>query len=99
MEECEPAQRLVVRMRDGDPHPGQPEETVIEVRCSADGGQTLLVVEERGLPLGLLAAYGAGIQIHVENLATYLAGREVGDDEARWAELLPVYEARAGAVT
>ena len=90
---CEPPQRLTVTMRDEDPGPGQPEETVIDARLTADGDQTVLVVEERGLPLHLLPAYGAGVQIHVENLADYLAGREPGDAEARWSELLPAYEA------
>ncbi len=33
-----------------------------------------------------------GIQIHVENLAAYLAGRERGDTEARWNELVPPYQ-------
>jgi hypothetical protein len=79
-------------MRDPDPQPGQPDETVIEAQLAADGGQAILVVEERGMPLGLLAAYGAGVQIHVENLAAHLAGRERGDDEARWGELLPAYQ-------
>ena len=90
---CEPPQRLLVTMRDEEPGPGQPEETVIEATLTADGDQTILVVEERGLPLNLLAAYGAGVQIHVENLADYLAGRERRDDEQRWSELLPAYEA------
>jgi uncharacterized protein YndB with AHSA1/START domain len=92
---CEPPQRLLVTMHDADARPGQPEETVIEAWLTAEGGQTILVVEERGLPLNLLPAYGAGVQIHVENLADYLAGRERGDTEARWSELLPVYEALA----
>ena len=43
--------------------------------------------EERGMPLDQLAAYGAGIQVHVEDLAAHLAGRERGDAEARWDEL------------
>ena len=60
--------------------------------CAADGDQTILVVEERGLPLDLLAAYGAGVQIHVEDLAAHIAGREHGDTEARWNELLPAYQ-------
>jgi uncharacterized protein YndB with AHSA1/START domain len=90
---CEPPRQLLVTMRDEDPGPGQPAETVIEAQLTADGDQTVLVVEERGLPLNLLAAYGAGVQIHVENLADYLAGRERGDDEKRWSELLPAYEA------
>ena len=56
---------------------------------TADGDQTILVWEERGMPLDYLAAYGAGIQVHVEDLAAYLAGRERGDADARWNELLP----------
>jgi uncharacterized protein YndB with AHSA1/START domain len=91
---CEPPHRLAVTMRDTDPHPGQPEETVIEMTLSADGEQTILVAEERGLPLPLLAAYGAGIQIHLENLAAYLAGRELAG-ASRWEELIPAYRALA----
>ena len=44
------------------------------------------------MPLDLLAAYGAGIQTHVEDLAAYLAGRERGDADARWDELHPAYQ-------
>jgi uncharacterized protein YndB with AHSA1/START domain len=89
---CEPPRRLLVTFRDLDPQPGQPEETVIEVTLTSDGDQTVLVAEERGLPLPLLPAYGAGVQIHVENLAGHIAGREPADAEARWEELLPVYQ-------
>ena len=88
---CEPPRRLLLTMRDPDPQPGQPDETVIEATLAADGGQTILVVEERGMPLELLAAYGAGVQIHAENLAAHIAGRERGNDEARWNELIPAY--------
>lgn len=35
----------------------------------------------------LLAAYGAGIQVHVEDLAAHLAGRERGDATVRFGEL------------
>ena len=51
------------------------------------------------MPLDQLAAYGAGIQVHVEDLAAYLAGRERCDADAQWNELLPAYrdlEASAG---
>ena len=72
--------------------PGQPDEQVIEVTLAADGDQTIVVWEERGMPLDQLAAYGAGIQVHVEDLAAYLAGRERCDADARWNELLPAYE-------
>ena len=33
------------------------------------------------MPLDKIAFYGAGWQIHAENLAAYLAGRERGDTE------------------
>jgi hypothetical protein len=43
------------------------------------------------MPVNLLAEYGAGNQVHVEDLAAYLAGRERGDGAARWNELMPAY--------
>jgi uncharacterized protein YndB with AHSA1/START domain len=95
---CEPPRRLLLTMRDPDPQPGQPQETVIEAQLTADGGQTILVVEDRGIPLDLLAAYGAGVQIHVENLATHIAGHEPGATEARWSELLPAYQDLAASI-
>ena len=89
---CEPPRRLLVTMRDSDPRPGQPEQTEIEATLTADGDGTILVVEERDLPLPLLPAYGAGVQIHFENLADHIAGRGRGDDGARGGVLLPAYE-------
>ena len=50
------------------------------------------------MPLDLLAAYGAGIQVHVEDLAAHLAGRERCDAEARWGESSPAYEDLAANV-
>ena len=99
VEACEPPRRLLLTMRDADPQPGQPEETVIETTLTADGNQTILVVEDRGMPLDLLAAYGAGVQIHVENLAAHIAGHERGDTDARWDELIPAYQAMAANVS
>jgi len=96
---CEPPHRLALTMRDPDPQPGQPDETVIETTLTADGNQTILVVEDRGMPLDLLAAYGAGVQIHVENLAAHIAGLERGGAEARWDELVPAYQALAAKVS
>jgi uncharacterized protein YndB with AHSA1/START domain len=89
---CEPPRRLLLTMRDTDPQPGQPDEDVIEATLAADGDQTIVVVEERGMPLDLVAAYGVGVQIHVEDLAAHLAGRERCDAGARWEELRPAYE-------
>jgi len=91
IEACEPPRRLLLTM-DLD----QPDADVIEATLAADGDQTILVWEERGMPLDLLAAYGAGVQIHVEDLADYLAGRERRDDgKARWDELHPAYQGLA----
>ena len=94
MEECEPPQRLLLTMA-----LGQPDEDVIEATLTAEGGQTILVWEERGMPLDLLAAYGAGVQIHVEDLAAYLAGRERVNAAARWDELHPAYQDLAANVS
>jgi uncharacterized protein YndB with AHSA1/START domain len=93
VEACEPPQRLLLAMRDPDPQPGQPEQTVIEARLSVESARTRLIWEERGMPVNLLPAYGAGIQIHVEQLADYISGRPLRDVEARWNELFPSYEA------
>ena len=89
VEACEPPRRLLVRITDAD----EPDENVIEVTLSTDGDQTIVVWEERGMPVDLLSAYGAGVQIHVEDLADHLAGRERRDDvKARWSELHPAYQ-------
>jgi uncharacterized protein YndB with AHSA1/START domain len=88
---CEPPRRLLLTMS-----PGQQDETVIEARLAAEGAQTSLVIEERGLPLDKLAAYGAGWQAHVEDLAAYLAGGEPADWRSRWTELTPSYQGLAG---
>jgi uncharacterized protein YndB with AHSA1/START domain len=86
VEACELPRRLLLTME-----PGQPDEDVIEVTLTIDGDQTILVWEERGMPLDQLAAYGAGIQIHAEDLAAHLAGRERCDAPARWNELISAY--------
>jgi uncharacterized protein YndB with AHSA1/START domain len=83
---CESARRLLLTMA-----LGQPDEDVVEVTLAAGGDQVILVWEERGMPLDQLAAYGAGVQIHVEDLAGCLAGRELGDAGARWEELQRAY--------
>ena len=70
-----------------------------EVTLIADGGQTTVVWEERGLPVAYLAGYGAGIQVHVEDLGAYLAGRERCDAGARMGELSPAYEPLAAKVS
>jgi uncharacterized protein YndB with AHSA1/START domain len=94
IEECEPPRRFLVVSKGDD----EPNEVSTEVTLTGDGGETLLVVEQHGLPLDLLWAYGAGLQIHVEDLAAYVAGHERSDAEARFAELEPAYRDLAAKV-
>jgi uncharacterized protein YndB with AHSA1/START domain len=91
---CEAPRRLKVLTRE----PDQPEEQSLEVTLTADGGKTTLVWEERGMPVGYLAGYGAGIQVHVEDLGAYLEGRERCDAGARMGELFPAYQPLAAKV-
>ena len=86
VEACDPPHRLLVSTREIDP----PAEGSIEATLTAEGSRTLLVIEEP-VPPDLLAEYGAGIQIHAEDLAAHLAGRERCDARARWEELIPGY--------
>jgi uncharacterized protein YndB with AHSA1/START domain len=88
VETCGPRQRFSVAARD----PDEPNEHVTDVALTADGEQLILVIEQRGLPVERVAAYGAGMQIHVEDLAAHLAGRGRCDADARWDELQPVYD-------
>jgi uncharacterized protein YndB with AHSA1/START domain len=94
VEACEAPRRLLVLTRE----PGQAEEQSIEVMLTAEGGQTTVVWEERGMPVAYLAGYGAGIQVHVEDLGACLAGRERCDAGARMGELFPAYQALAAGV-
>ncbi len=93
VEAYEPPHRLLLRMSDPDAQPGQPQQTVIDARLTAEGARTRLVWEERGMPVDLLPAYGTGIQIHVEHLADYIGGRPLRSVEARWTALFPAYQA------
>jgi uncharacterized protein YndB with AHSA1/START domain len=94
VEACEPPRRFLVVSRAAD----EPNEDSTEVTLTGDGDQTMLVVEQRGLPLDLLWAYGAGLQIHVEDLAVHIAGRGRSDAETRFAELEPAYRDLAARV-
>ena len=91
VEACEPPRRLLVLTRDAD----EPDEEVLEATLTSDGDQTILIIEARGLAVEYLAAHGAGWQVHVEDLAAHLAGRERCDIKARWDELMPAYQGLA----
>jgi uncharacterized protein YndB with AHSA1/START domain len=101
---CDPPRRLQLTTRETDEsyQRGQgvpPFDAGIEVTLTALGDQTDLTIQVRGMPLDKIAFYGAGWQIHAENLAAYLAGRERGDTEARWDELVPPYQDLAAQLT
>jgi uncharacterized protein YndB with AHSA1/START domain len=101
---CEPPRRLRVTTRETDEsyRKGQgvpPFDATLEATLTPDGDQTILVIEVRGMPLDKIAFYGAGWQIHAENLAAHVAGRDGGDTEARWGELVPPYQALAANVS
>src|SRR5215467_13360044 len=103
IEACEPPRRLLVTSRETEEshRKGQgvpPFDEVTEVTLTADGDQTILVIEVRGMPLDKIAFYGAGWQIHAENLTGYIAGHERGDAEARWEELVPPYQDLAAGI-
>jgi uncharacterized protein YndB with AHSA1/START domain len=100
---CEPPRRLLVTSRETDESYARgkgvpPYDETIEATLTADGGQTILVIEVRGMPLDKIAFYGAGWQIHAETLAAYLAGHEPGDTAARWDELVPPYQDLAASI-
>jgi uncharacterized protein YndB with AHSA1/START domain len=88
VEACEPQQRLLVLTEDAN----APDEHPIELTLAADGDETTLVWEERAIRLDLLAAYGAGVQVHVEDLAAHMARRDRCDAAARFGELFPAYQ-------
>ena len=103
VEVCEPPRRLHVVTRETDESWQQgggvpPFDQTLEATLTVDVDQTILVIETHGIPLDKIAFYGAGWQIHAENLATYLAGGEPVDTEARWDELVSRYQELATTI-
>ena len=88
VEVCEPHRRLRTRMD------GEEGQTVMEATLEEQGDGVLLMIEERGLPLTNLSAYGAGWQVHVEDLGHHLDGLEQTDWLERWQELIPDFRAQ-----
>ncbi len=95
VEACEPPRHLLVLTWEADGLDAEP----IEATLTTEGDQTVLVIEAGGLPIEHLAAHGAGWQVHVEDLAAHLAGRERCDIKARWRELIPAYQHLAAQVS
>jgi uncharacterized protein YndB with AHSA1/START domain len=90
VEVCDRPHRLLVTTWEDE----SPDlQSTIEVLLTPVGDGTRLVVIESGVPLGQLAAYGAGWQVHAEDLAAHVAGQERDEDPARWTDPLPAYRA------
>jgi uncharacterized protein YndB with AHSA1/START domain len=89
IEACEAPMRLVVTSKELD----QDVEDRTEVTLVEEGDHTFVIVVQRGVPLGLLAAYATGMQIHVEDLADHLSGLERREALPRFDALEPVYRA------
>lgn len=89
--ECDPPRRLATVSKE----PEDSTEGLHTVTLAADGAQTIVVYENCSVPVDLLWAYGVGEQLHVEDLAGYLAGRERDASKGRWDELEPRYREAA----
>lgn len=91
VEACERPRRLVVVSRGRN----EQKERSTAVTLTTEAGETVVVVEQQGVPLELLWAYATGMQIHVEDLRDHLAGRERRDAAPRFDEFSPVYRTMA----
>jgi len=94
VEACEPPRRLMVTTKELS----ESFRKTVEATLTSEDDHTVLVIEVRGMPLDKIAFFGAGWQIHTEDLAAYLAGGERGDTEARWDELVPPYQDLASGI-
>lgn len=91
---CNAPHHLQVTTWSDDDAPGVIEATLVE----EDAG-TRLIIEESGLPLDVYFYHGSGWQVHIEDLAAYLAGRETSDWGARARELSGAYRELAAGGT
>ncbi|MGN6742432.1 MAG: SRPBCC domain-containing protein, partial [Amnibacterium sp.] len=89
---CEPPRRLVVSASEDD-HDVQDEQHVTTITVAPDSGGSAILVEEQGMPLAMIAAYGAGTQVHVEDLVAYVGGSPERHTADRFGVLWPGYKA------
>lgn len=83
---CVSERRLVVTMWEVEG-----AEHTVAAELEDEGAQSVLNLEVRGLPLEMVWAYGAGWQVHLEDLGMHLARREGRNAPSRWEELEPIY--------
>lgn len=87
---CDPRARLEVTMWEEED-----KKHVVAAELTGEEGRSTLALEIRGIDLDVLFAYGAGWQLHAEDLGEHLAGRDYIDRPTRWDELEPTYRAMA----
>jgi uncharacterized protein YndB with AHSA1/START domain len=99
IEACEAPHHLLLTS-----DPGGDDESQVEAWLTAEGQRTRLVVEERGLPVGALHFFGAGWQVHLEDLRRAITSRGPAHQDGwseqtpavawreRWSELTPQYQ-------
>lgn len=88
IDECQAPDRFRVTALDESGQDGP----VVDVTLAPDGDGTVVALVQSGLPIKWIAAFGAGMQVHFEDLARHLAGQERSDSGTRMEELMPLYE-------
>jgi len=89
---CDPPRTFTVTSKE----PDEPDANTTAVTLTAMGDQTLLVFEQRGMPEEQVAGYGAGNQLHIEDLVDHIRGGERRTDvKERFDALMPAYRAQA----
>lgn len=86
---CERPDRLVVATTQADG-----ETTTVEALLETTPAGTRLVLPERGIRAGELAAYQAGWRVHLDDLGRLLRGEPAGDVHQRWQQLMHTADGR-----
>jgi uncharacterized protein YndB with AHSA1/START domain len=89
IEACEPPTHFRVAGLDESGNGGR---RVVEVTLQGVGDETVVTLVQTGLPLQWISVFGAGMQVHFEDLALHLAGKERSNSGARMEVLIPRYE-------
>lgn len=71
--------------------PGEPD-SVLRIELAESAGGTKLTLNHRLLPGDQVVGYGAGWHAHLDQLAEVVTGRQPSNWDARFAELLPLYQ-------
>jgi uncharacterized protein YndB with AHSA1/START domain len=78
--------------------PGRALSTTTLELAPTDSGGTHASLSQRGIGAEQLAFHGVGVQIHLENLASFLQGDGPVDPDPYWGQLLEPYQRMAAAL-